>query len=927
MTTRQSQVALICLKKEFLSGAPEERPTKLLINGQYAKLAGSDLRLIFHDQSILELCDIESLGHEQLRNVVDRITDKMISVSEELSYFSAILLLQIFVQTNFTGPKLPLVEELGFLTNLTASTPAALSLLSLSGQRPNKLVDWPMALILSLRLFEKLQRCELSLIGENQSIEPEAAVSQSNVPELTEANHLQAALCWWRARALQVQQSLFHDQNPVLSTLTFSLLCPPLVAALMDNTDVNTVTNQYILVLYHLERSRAALSAGSETQAAESLAKAKSASGLQFVLTGCKAKRTKFQEKAFAALAVLARSQDTLLRAGSENRQNPQEVALNDDLFLERLQYENLGDDQALEELGDEKRVKIDFPNYESTEDQESRLLPIAAKEEDIPAPLRSLDPNSQPPLADLDSVQLLLRLETIRANSPANNALVGEELRALVERVLFSPPGSVNWLVFSNALWQRSLLETTRPKTVERGVLQLYSLVEELGVHAEQTARLFPKTKEEEQFPEIFTASDLPDDTTLINAVRSQYIYALSLSPKWSLDSRLAEKLIELGSVKSALEIYERLQLWTDAALCYGSIGNEKKAEELVLRQLAETPDDARALCVLGDVRQDPALWEKAWQLGRYANAKRSLAKYHYRLPDGSRDYAAAIGHQYDCVRANPLSFENWYFYGCLGLETENYELAAEAFTRCVALDDGSQYSWSNLASALLQLDKLKEAFTALQRAVSSGDTEKASWKIWENYLIVAVKLGRWDDVLLASRTLLDTRKLDGDGSLDIPILEKLAALLVSEPYDEDARQTHFQRTCLKFLCQEVPAVVNYSARVWRIVAKVDLWRKKPWLALEDYEKVYRAAVSRPELEVDQDVWREAVTACEDLVSAYENFGELPGKHNAGDVVCKDWRFKARSTVRSLLSKGKVWEHTEEYVRLQELRDEMKNK
>ncbi|GME99980.1 unnamed protein product [Ambrosiozyma monospora] len=334
---------------------------------------------------------------------------------------------------------------------------------------------------------------------------------------------------------------------------------------------------------------------------------------------------------------------------------------------------------------------------------------------------------------------------------------------------------------------------------------------------------------------------------------------------PKWAMDTELAEKLVELGSLKSALEIYERLEQWTDAAVCYAQTGL-------------------------------------------------------------TRDYEKVLEHQYDCLCANPIDFENWYFYGCVGLEIKNYNLAAEAFTRCVTNDETSTYAWSNLAAALIELDKMQEAFNALKRAVDAGDKSKRSWRIWENYLIVAVTIGNWDEVLYASRVLLNIR--DNEGSLDIPIMEKLVDLLVSQQYEE-SNQSFFQKSCIEFVCKMVPQVVNHNARVWRIIARVDFWRGKPWLALEDYEKAYRAVTSSPDLITDEGIWNEAVESCHELVSAYENFGELPGKYGAGDVICKDWKFKAKSTVRSLISKGKAtWEYSDGFERLQELKKEvMSNK
>ncbi|VEU20257.1 DEKNAAC101140 [Brettanomyces naardenensis] len=871
----------------------------------------------------------------------------------------AILFLQLFVQANFTGPKLPFESSadcLGFIKVISSSAVKddeyastlqldLLRMLSLEGQEPYHLSESPIFLVLALRLLEKLQGTRISLLDDSSlQFDAQSVVEKASFhPEIdTHSDIVTASVCWWRARALQILQSLYSDFSGILTALSLRLLSTDVVSTFIDQTRINSGINQTLLLTFHLESSKCALAGESESQAVKSLLAASKVSGLEIVLTSCKAKRTKYQEKSVSSLTVLAKSQDSLLRLNPSEfcSLNPQDVKLNDDTFLERPLYDSFDDKgtSKSEEEGstnnDMKRVKIDYSNYDDetgsqfqSEEVSRKLLPTVPRKEDIPSELTELDPNNQPALSNLDNIQLLLRMQAVKQNSPEGSNLVNEELIALVQRVLFSPDNSVNWLIFSRALWSRSLLETSRPKTVERGVLQLYSLVEELGVSSDKTARLFPKADDEIQFPGEFTDLTIKDSKQLVNSIRLRYVHLLPAMPKWSMDTQLAEKLIQLGLYKSALEIYGRLEKWTDAAVCCATTGSVNEAESLVQKALDRNPEDARAWCILGDLRSDPSLWEKSWNLGRYANAKKSLAKYYYNPPRDSgleRDVQKAIDSMYDCLSSNPISFENWYFYGCLGLEVSNYELAAEAFRRCVTIDETSPYALSNLASSLIKLGKFPEAFQALSKAVNAGETSKKSWRIWENYLIVAVKLGKWTQVLNASIVLLEAKRdTMGSGSLDLPITEKLIGLLVNEPYDPE-NLSFFQSTCIDFVCNKVPSVVNDNSRCWRDIAKVDLWRRKPWLALSDYEKAYRATLNSPQLGLEESAWNEAIDTCSDLVSAYENLGELPGRLGAGDVVCKDWKFKAKSVIRSLLSKGKSsWEYTDGYERLQEMKKE----
>lgn len=940
-----------------------------LINGHYLQFLKSDVisNEIFQNNDILKLTEayinkpekqlLEYL--DQLITIMeDNINKREFSIEIKKTYIllTAVLFNQLFVISNFSGPRLPFEntdKELGFIGLLSINATnnesfklklhsQALSLLTISGYVPYHLVDSPVFLTLALRIFEKLQGAEISLLdSSNKDLESNVIVEKSFNSEILSTNDfIIGAICWWRARSLQVQQSLLPEISSELTSLSLALLHNKIANSLIDTNNVNSEVNQNLLITYYLENANLSLAGDLELQTLDFIVNANKVSRLSLILTGCKAKMTKYQQKSTATLTVLAQSHESMLRfEQAEKSFNPQDVKLNDDLFFERPQYDSIGDDELLKSNEEEdnnnftKRIKLDYSNISGFDQTfssfQKQLLPIAMTDADIPKDLLELDPNNQPNLANLDHVQLILRMQAILNNTPSGNTLVNEELIAIIQRTLFSQADSVNWLVFARALWYRSLLETARARTVERGVLQLYSLVEELGVTSEKTARLFPKTDDEEIFPNEFRNSE-NINKPLTNSIRLRYLYQIPLMPKWSMDSKLAEKLLELGAVKSALDIYERLEKWTDAALCYASTGDSTRGIELINKSLALDQNDARSWSVLGDIKNDPELWEKAWKIGRYANAKKSLAKYYYNPPKDSlveKDIQKAINHMFDCLSANPINFQNWYFYGCMGLEIGNHELAAEAFTRCISLDDTNSYAWSNLASALIKLNKLPESFNALQKSVNSGDSTKKSWKIWENYLIVAVKLGKWDDVLHASIVLLNCKKeLDqNESSIDLPIVEKLADLLISDPYDENKRESHFQKSCVDFICNMIPSVVLHDQRIWRIVAKVDLWRKKPWLALEDHEKAYRAVINSPDLTTNEDVWKSAVDACTELVSAYENFGELEGRHGAGDIVCKDWKFKSKSTIRSLISKGKAtWEYTDEYERLQDLKKEV---
>ena len=152
-------------------------------------------------------------------------------------------------------------------------------------------------------------------------------------------------------------------------------------------------------------------------------------------------------------------------------------------------------------------------------------------------------------------------------------------------------------------------------------------SLVEEIGIKVK--TRIIPQAMEEGD-----------EEGSSAAASRLRFIHQLPLMPQWAMDMRLAEKYMSLGVLRSAVEIYERLQLSCETALCYAAADEEKEAERIILERINSHPEDARAVSILGDIRQDPNLWIKAWEIGKYSKAKASLSRYFYNPPQSSRTY-----------------------------------------------------------------------------------------------------------------------------------------------------------------------------------------------------------------------------------------------------------------------------------------------
>lgn len=883
-----------------------------ILNGEAYKVINHIVETKFN--SLDTKIDLSSCG-DDIKQTVDTINSQLKHLffyngyEIDLPLLFAIALLQTFIQNNYTGPSAPLDDSfiskmfvINEQINKNTVTSQLISCLTVLGQPAYELVDNPEFLVLSLLLLEQITM-EPSLFDNNVDTE----ITLPNISP-TETSSLLAIAHWWRARALLTHLSILPEPSgnhpAVASSILSSIdLVHAIVKSLPKN--VNDFFKRQLYTVFYLENVKCSLTINTEHLCLPTLTKLQKLTDFQFVLTGARAKRTKFQQVSHAGLIILAKSsEDSYFDTNDQSAVAPESFELNSDLLLEKPHFDSIGSEPLDEQII--KRQKLD----ENAGIENDKLLPIALRQEYIPTDLQNLDPNNQPYLSNYDTLQLLLRLYTIKQTTPARDPLVEEELAALLTRIIYQE-GANNWTIFSRALWERSILETNKAKTVERGLLQMQSLVEELGLKIQ--TRLIPEAKDKE------SNSPLP---------RLKYIHQLPFIPRWELDASLAEKYMSMGILKSAVEIYERLHMYCETALCYAAVGQEAEAERVLSDRINKNSRDARALSILGDLRQDPTLWEKSWDIGRYVNAKNSLAKYYYNPPTESgltRDYNIVLKHLNDSLRQYSLNFNTWYFYGCVALECEKMDVAAEAFSRCVALDDSHAMSWSNLSAAYVHQGKLKEAFSCLKRA-STSDSQK-NWRIWENYMIVAAKLNEWNDVLLACKQLVQIKRdRSGEGSIDLPVVEKLVEILVSSDYDpEESNLSYFQRSCIEFVCVTIPSVVTTSGRAWRLVARVELWRKRPWASLDCHEKAYRAVCHNPDLEIDEKIWNETVDACEDLVAAYESLGEMEGKYGPGSLVCKDWKYKARSTIKSLMSKGKNnWEGSDGWEKLLEIRKQL---
>ncbi|RUS15783.1 hypothetical protein BC937DRAFT_92002 [Endogone sp. FLAS-F59071] len=505
------------------------------------------------------------------------------------------------------------------------------------------------------------------------------------------------------------------------------------------------------------------------------------------------------------------------------------------------------------------------------------------------------IDPSNQSNLRIIDQALLLAFCLNVKNSNP-DHGITTEQMVPYVTRVLGNPN---NWMVHTMALLLRSRLESHRSRTAERAVLQLQALVDQIPV-------------------EDSTAQE-----------RLAYFYEISLPSKWELERELAEKFVSLGVLRSALEIYQRLEMWDDIISCYQLLEQPDKAKRLVLEQLALYPDSPKLYAILGDIESDPKHWLHAWEISgqRFARAMRSLGGYYYKR----EQYRLSMESYQNAVRMNPLFEYSWYIMGCAAMQLEDWDTASAAFVRVVGIDSDNAEAWNNLASVLIRQGKKVEALQPLRQAIR---LKRENWRIWQNFLFCAIDVGEFAEAIRAMRRIVDLRwEKVKESCVDIEALNLIVGSVTRDLRDaRDQSAGRLAGQVQSLLEETITSRITGSAEIWRTCATFYLWQGEPGKALEAQVKAYRCVVHSPKLETDQKVFEDVAKEAMETVEMYQNVGEKTAKKVGEDgtereeLVCKDWKYQSRSLLKTLVGRTKnIWDGTETFDKLQQALKDMK--
>ena len=380
-----------------------------------------------------------------------------------------------------------------------------------------------------------------------------------------------------------------------------------------------------------------------------------------------------------------------------------------------------------------------------------------------------------QTPDLSMDEQCLVFAIYNLVKKSKPKDDLANEQLLPYLEAILSSNLSIQIWALRTNALLERSKLEKDNRRTIERSLMQIETLTDSIRV-----------------------SNNLDNG---FHKSRMHLIYATKLPPYWHFETELVRLYQSMGSIKSALDVALRMELWEDVISCYHLLKLKHKAAEVIENQIKEKGETPLLLCMLGDATDDEEQYRKALVISsnKSSRAYKALGMNAYYR----KDYREAVQLLDKSLDINRFQPDILLRLGYASLEIEDWSVAARTYRLYCNFEPDNFEAWNNLANAYIKLNQKSRAFTVMLEAVKC---DYDNWKLWDNILCISVDCGHFEESIRAYHRILDIRESKSQNSfegntkmkelVDVGVLSALVQAVTSneilDTFGQSAMQVH---------------------------------------------------------------------------------------------------------------------------------------